>query len=299
MSFNPPARRIKSRKSNSPTVETTPNYSFNAQLSSVPVIGGRITVPWQWTPFVGKLQSLAMEKLFFSFLHLFCKFQSKSLFGQERHCFPITFKGSKGNSIRIYSSFYLCPKTWEEAEATEAMEFPQGPSALIAFNRINRTEGWLSEAAKSHFISSFKKKIHRNMATEENRQCWSEEWLVNKIQWQTHFLSNVQTAAWEQYEIKPPALSPPLTPHFTELSWRELQVKLQRQLKWGVWGSTSKAWLSTMTQSPRGFLFPKALIDQFGVQWAKPDHDGSLPITLPPASPSQTQSPTPPFDYPA
>lgn len=31
--------------------------------------------------------------------------------------------------------------------------------------------------------------------------------------------------------MESPALSPPLTPHFTELSWRELQVKLQRELK--------------------------------------------------------------------
>lgn len=55
--------------------------------------------------------------------------------GKPCLCFPMTFEGSRGNSIRICSSFYLCPKIRGAAEATETVEFPQGPSALIAFNR--------------------------------------------------------------------------------------------------------------------------------------------------------------------
>ena len=81
MLFNPPSRRSKSRHSDSPIMEATPTYSFNAQLPSVPVNQVGISVPIKRTTFALKLQSLMMEKLFLAFLHLFCKSKSKNLFG--------------------------------------------------------------------------------------------------------------------------------------------------------------------------------------------------------------------------
>lgn len=81
MLFNPLSGRSKSRHSDSPITETTPTYSFTAQLPSVPVNQVGISTLGQWTTFALKLRSLMMEKLFLSFLHLFCKSKSKNLFG--------------------------------------------------------------------------------------------------------------------------------------------------------------------------------------------------------------------------
>lgn len=90
----------------------------------------------QWTPFAWKLQSTSNGKALFFLPPLVFQVQKQNPFssGEPCLCFPMTFKGFRGNSIRICSSFYLCPKTRGAAGATETVEFPQGPSALIAFN---------------------------------------------------------------------------------------------------------------------------------------------------------------------
>lgn len=156
MSFNLPTRRIKSRHSNSPTVETTSICSFNSQLSSVSVNEGRISVPRQWTPFAGKLQSLAMEKHFFPFLHLFCKSQSKNLFGQGSHVF--VFLQHSKNPGEIPSEFaHLPTSAWKHEEQLKQQKpwsFLKAPQLSLPL-----TEGWLFEAAKSYFISGFKNKF--------------------------------------------------------------------------------------------------------------------------------------------
>lgn len=159
MLFNPPARRIKSRHSNSPTVGTTPIYSFNTQLSSVPGNEGRISVPWQWTPFAGKLQSLVVEKLFFSFLHLFCKSQSKILCGQGSHVFVFLWHSKDPGEIpSLFAHLSTsAPKHEEQLKQQKPWSFLKAPELSLPL-----TEGWLSEAAESYFISRFKNKFSQN-----------------------------------------------------------------------------------------------------------------------------------------
>lgn len=141
-------------------------YSFNAQLSSVPVNEGRISVPWQWTPFAGKLQSLAMEKLFFSFLHLFCKSQSKNLFGQGSHVFVFLWHSKDPGEIPSELT-HLSTSAWKHEEQLKQQKlwsFLKAPQLSLPL-----TEGWLSEAAKSYFISGFKNKFSQKHSNQREQ----------------------------------------------------------------------------------------------------------------------------------
>lgn len=180
MLFSSPSRRSKSRHSDSPVTGTTPTYSFNAQLPSVPANQVGISTPGQQATFALKLQSLMTEKLFLAFLHLFYKSKSKNLFGWGSNvfaCFPMTVEGPRGNPIGILLTLYFAHLSTSTPKHGERLK-RQKPWGILKATQLllPLIEGWLSEAVNHYFISCFKNTFSQKLG---NR--WEQTVLEREI----------------------------------------------------------------------------------------------------------------------
>lgn len=179
MLFRYPSRRSKSRHSDSPVTGTTPTYSFNAQLPSVPANQVGISTPGQQATFALKLQSLMTEKLFLAFLHLFYKSKSKNLFGWGSNVFAFLWQLKDPGEIPlafclpcILPTFLpLPPKHRERLKRQKPWGILKATQLLLPL-----IEDWLSEAVNRYFISCFKNTFSQKLG---NR--WEQTVLEREI----------------------------------------------------------------------------------------------------------------------